>query len=49
LFKGALQSLCKECHDSVKQSLEKGGAGHIRGCDLDGYPLDPRDPWSREK
>lgn len=33
------QPLCKGCHDSQKQSIEKGG--HIRGCDADGIPLDP--------
>lgn len=37
------QSLCKRCHDSVKQAEEKSGT--IRGCDLSGLPIDPRHPW----
>jgi len=47
LFEGPLQSLCKPCHDSVKQSTEKGGAGFIRGSDAQGNPLDPRHPWNK--
>jgi len=39
------ESLCKTCHDAVKQSFEK--TGHLRGSDLDGIPLDPRHPWHR--
>ena len=49
LFEGPLQSLCKECHDSVKQSLEKGGDGFIKGSDSRGMPLDPRHAWNRER
>lgn len=45
-FKGPLQSLCAPCHNGVKQSLESGGDGYIRGCDLRGNPLDPRHPWN---
>ncbi len=44
LFAGPLQSLCKECHDSWKQAIEKGG--HMAGSDLNGYPLDPSHPWN---
>ena len=47
LFKGALQSLCATCHNSYKQELEK--SGRFRGCDLNGYPLDPAHPWNRER
>jgi 5-methylcytosine-specific restriction protein A len=47
LFSGSLQSLCEDCHNSVKQSLEKGGEGFIRGSDVQGNPLDPRHPWNR--
>ena len=43
-----LQSLCKSCHDSVKQAAEKRG-GLARGADLDGIPLDPRHPWNRSE
>jgi len=41
-----LQSLCKSCHDSVKQAAEKRD-GIARGSDLAGLPLDPRHPWHR--
>lgn len=41
-----LQSLCKTCHDAVKQSFEK--TGRLRGSDLEGIPLDPKHPWFRE-
>jgi len=47
LFEGPLQSLCKECHDSAKQSQEKGGDGYVRGSDANGMPRDPRHPWFR--
>lgn len=35
-----LQSMAKVCHDSRKQSQEKGGAGFFSGCDESGLPLD---------
>jgi 5-methylcytosine-specific restriction protein A len=40
-----LQSLTKQCHDSWKQSVEKGGKDEIPGCDEFGRPLDPEHPW----
>lgn len=40
-----LQSLCKTCHDGAKQQLEKSGT--LRGCDLDGVPLDAGHHWNR--
>ncbi|MCY1313575.1 hypothetical protein D9M70_641120 [compost metagenome] len=39
------QSLCKLCHDSTKQRLEK--SGRLAGCSADGRPLDPRHHWNR--
>lgn len=39
-----LQSLCKRCHDSTKQRLEK--TGHLVGCDLSGAPLDRQHHWN---
>jgi len=45
-FNSPLQSLCKACHDSVKQALEKSGT--LRGSDIDGLPLDSRHPWLRD-
>ncbi|MFT4171769.1 MAG: HNH endonuclease signature motif containing protein [Rhodocyclaceae bacterium] len=38
------QSLCKRCHDSHKQRLEK--SGRVVGCGLDGLPVDPFHPWN---
>lgn len=40
-----LQSMTKSCHDSMKQSQERGGAGFDRGCGPDGLPLNPDHPW----
>ena len=37
---------CKPCHDGAKQELEKSGT--IRGCDINGRPLDPNHPWNQE-
>lgn len=39
------QSLCKLCHDSTKQRMEK--SGRVLGCGDDGRPLDPRHHWNR--
>jgi 5-methylcytosine-specific restriction endonuclease McrA len=38
------QSLCKHCHDSVKQKLEKSGV--LIGSSVDGKPLDPNHHWN---
>jgi 5-methylcytosine-specific restriction endonuclease McrA len=40
-----LQSLCKYCHDSKKQRMEKSGI--IKGVDVNGKPLDPDHPWNK--
>ena len=39
------QPLCKPCHDGAKQDLERSGT--LRGCDVDGRPLDPNHLWNR--
>ncbi len=39
------QSLCKLCHDSIKQRFEK--TGRIAGCGPDGRPLDGGHHWNR--
>lgn len=39
------QSLCKQCHDSHKQRLEKSGID--TGCDVSGVPLDNNHHWRR--
>lgn len=40
-----LQSLCKLCHDAVKQRFEKSGV--ITGGNQCGIPLDPNHHWNR--
>ena len=41
-----LQGLCQTDHDASKQAQEKNG--HLRGSDLQGYPLDKAaHPWFR--
>ncbi|SEC73242.1 HNH endonuclease [Pseudomonas anguilliseptica] len=37
------QSLCKHCHDSWKQRMEKSGRG--AGCSVDGIPSAPGHHW----
>lgn len=39
-----LQSLCKTCHDSIKQRFEK--SGRLAGCDVKGMPLDVNHHWN---
>jgi 5-methylcytosine-specific restriction endonuclease McrA len=39
------QALCKLCHDSYKQRLEK--SGRVVGCDVTGRPIDPNHHWNR--
>ena len=40
-----LQSMTKRCHDSMKQSQEKGGHGFNVGSNVDGTPINPDHPW----
>ena len=42
-----LQSVCKTCHDGACQSFEK--SGHMRGSDVNGYPISSGHPWFREE
>lgn len=39
-----LQSLCKSCHDRIKQRIEKSGVE--TGWDTNGNPLDPGHHWN---
>jgi hypothetical protein len=39
---GELQSLCTECHDSIKRTIENRGYSTAIG--LDGWPSDPAHP-----
>ena len=40
------QSLCKQCHDSEKQRLEK--SGKQIGCDITGIPMDATHHWHQQ-
>ena len=42
-YHGALQSLCKPCHDSAKRSEEMRGYSTMIG--VDGYPTDRKHPF----
>lgn len=42
------QPLCKPHHDSTKQREERGDGG-MRGCTVDGRPLDPNHPWNTRR
>ncbi len=44
-FGGPFQSLCKHCHDSTKQRMERLGYSNEIGAD--GLPVDPRHPFNR--
>lgn len=39
------QAVCKHCHDSVKQRLEKSGS--VIGCDKNGVPIDANHHWNK--
>ena len=39
------QGLCATCHSGAKASFER--TGKMRGCDVDGVPLDPSHPWNQ--
>jgi 5-methylcytosine-specific restriction endonuclease McrA len=46
-IEGDLQSLCKFCHDSVAQSVEKSGKiKHFYG--EDGWPMEPSDSMKKK-
>ena len=42
-----LMSLCASCHNQKSRCAQIGEDYTIKGCDLFGYPLDPRHPWYR--
>ena len=39
------QSLCKQCHDTHKQRLEKSGS--VIGCNENGIPIDSNHHWNK--
>lgn len=44
---GALQSLCKRCHDQCKQRIDRRGYSFDVG--NDGWPTDPRHPANKQR
>jgi 5-methylcytosine-specific restriction enzyme A len=44
-----LMSCCASCHNGKTRIVEQLGAElTVKGCDINGYPLDPNHPWNCE-
>lgn len=43
-----LQSLCHECHSTKTRAEMQGNSVTVKGCDENGWPLDPDHFWNRE-
>lgn len=41
-----LQPLCHACHSRKTARERTGNAAVIRGCNADGWPIDPAHPWN---
>lgn len=46
-WSGPFIGLCKPCHDGIAKSRDM--TGRIRGCDVNGMPLDPAHSWIAER
>lgn len=44
-YNGKVESLCKACHDSPAQQVERRGYSDVIGAD--GFPIDPHHPMNR--
>lgn len=44
-----LQPLCHACHSRKTARERTGNAAVIRGCNADGWPIDPTHPWNRKE
>ena len=43
-----LMSLCTSCHNRKTRIVEQQGKDlTVKGCDVNGMPLDPKHPWYR--
>ncbi|MES2819803.1 MAG: HNH endonuclease signature motif containing protein [Pseudomonadota bacterium] len=42
-----LQPLCHECHSCKTRAEMLGRPVTLKGCDVNGQPLDPAHPWNR--
>lgn len=40
-----LQPLCRACHSRKTRAEMLGESVQVRGCDINGIPLDPSHPW----
>lgn len=43
---GNLRGLCASCHSTVTRHGNKGPL-RVKGCDINGVPLDPNHPWRK--
>lgn len=41
-----LETVTKAVHDSMVQSKERGGTGHLKGCDARGWPTSEGHEWN---
>jgi len=44
-----LQGLCSHCHSAVKKAEEGGGRAYDTACDVNGFSIDSKHPWSSVK
>jgi 5-methylcytosine-specific restriction protein A len=44
-----LASLCAPCHNAKTRCEQLGEIYMTKGCDVFGYPLDPKHPWYRAR
>lgn len=45
LDKSNWEPVCERCHNSACKQQDRGRP--VKGCDLDGLPIDPNHPWNR--
>nr|WP_298575922.1 HNH endonuclease signature motif containing protein [uncultured Luteimonas sp.] len=43
-----LQPLCHECHSSKTMQERNGRKAVVKGCNVDGIPVDPSHPWNEK-
>ncbi len=50
---GNLRALCRDHDNQLKEDAtgqrRSGGKAVVKGCDVNGYPLDPNHPWNLQQ